>query len=171
MMVGTPRVQPGNDNVFGPVLDDLVKLSPCPTLVVKSDKPEPRSAARVIIPTDGSAYSMRALDLAMAVAEPDAAIVVLHVVAPTRTGVGTERARDLRDSLQERVNRLAGSVDVRIMVAPDVELAILTAVREMGADLLVLGTSVRSGTRRLHLGPRVENLVTLAPCSVMILNT
>jgi nucleotide-binding universal stress UspA family protein len=57
-----------------------------------------------------------------------------------------------------------------VVEAVDVELGILTVVREVSADLLILGTSVRSGTRRLHLGPRVENLVTHAPCPVVILN-
>jgi nucleotide-binding universal stress UspA family protein len=37
-------------------------------------------------------------------------------------------------------------------------------------DLIVLGTSVRVGTQRLFLGPRVERIIRESPCSVMVLN-
>jgi nucleotide-binding universal stress UspA family protein len=37
-------------------------------------------------------------------------------------------------------------------------------------DLMVVGTSLRAGTRRLFLGTRVERMVTEAPCSTLILN-
>lgn len=172
MLVGTPQVRPGDTNVFGPVLDDLVKLAPCPTLVVKCDDTGvPPPPTKVVVPTDGTSYSLRALDLAIATFGVEATIVAMHVVAPTLSGARSDWAEDLRSELVSRAERLGGSVEVQILEAIDAELEILTVVRETGADLLVLGTSVRSGTRRLHLGPRVENLVTYAPCSVVILNS
>jgi nucleotide-binding universal stress UspA family protein len=50
------------------------------------------------------------------------------------------------------------------------ETGILAYIEETDPDLLILGTEVRAGTTRLHLGPRVENLVRLAPCPVVVLN-
>jgi nucleotide-binding universal stress UspA family protein len=39
-----------------------------------------------------------------------------------------------------------------------------------GYDLLILKTRVRIGSDRLFLGPRVERLLELAPCPVIVLN-
>ncbi len=61
------------------------------------------------------------------------------------------------------------ATDIRDAATP--EEGILAAVDDLGADLLVIGTSVRAGTARLFLGHRVENLVRNAPCPVLILNT
>jgi nucleotide-binding universal stress UspA family protein len=37
-------------------------------------------------------------------------------------------------------------------------------------DLIVVGTSVRAGSRQLYLGPKVDRLLAEAPCPVIILN-
>ena len=58
-----------------------------------------------------------------------------------------------------------------IREAAETETGILAAVEEFRPDLLVLGTSVRAGTTRLHLGPRVEYLVRHAPCPVVVVNS
>ena len=79
------------------------------------------------------------------------------------------------DTIQEAVNAApAGSL---VLVSPgtyneavDVETGILEAIEATGADLLILGTSVRAGSTRLHLGPRVEFLARNAPCPVVIIN-
>jgi len=55
--------------------------------------------------------------------------------------------------------------------ADDPETGIMAAIEEFQPDLLVLGTSVRAGTSRLHLGPRVEYLVRHAPCPVVVVNS
>lgn len=171
MIVGTPTVEPQREAVFGPVLDDLVKLAPCPTIVVKSDVSfGGRGPLRVVVPTDGSLTSLHALDLAFTIAATEAVVIAVHVVTPSLRGVRTDLAADLSTGIRERSSRLGRDVDVRVVEAEDVETGILATVQETGADLLVIGTSVRSGTRRLHLGQRVEDLVSHAECSVMILN-
>ena len=50
------------------------------------------------------------------------------------------------------------------------ENGILDYIAEIEPNLLILGTEVRAGSTRLHLGPRVENLVRTAPCPVIVLN-
>ncbi|MEX2423850.1 MAG: universal stress protein, partial [Acidimicrobiia bacterium] len=171
MMVGTPTVSPLPSTVFGTVLDDLVRLAPCPTLVVRAaslaDDWIPR---RIVVPSKGTASSSRALDLALALADEDTRITTCHVLTPTLSGARTDLAQDIAVELEQRARQLGRTVDARSVEATDVELGILTVVREIEADLLILGTNVRSGTRRLHLGPRVENLVGHAPCPVLVLN-
>jgi nucleotide-binding universal stress UspA family protein len=57
-----------------------------------------------------------------------------------------------------------------VEIDPAPERAILRVASRSRADLIVLGTSVRAGTRRLHLGPRVEAILAAAPCPVVVLN-
>ncbi|HSJ28362.1 MAG TPA: cation:proton antiporter [Acidimicrobiia bacterium] len=171
MMVGTPTVSPGESTVFGTILDDLIKLAPCPTLVVRAealaDDWVPR---RLVVPSKGTPSSSRALDLTLALADAETRVTACHVLTPTLSGARTDLAEDIAVELEERARQLGRAIDVRVVEAVDVELGILTVVREVSADLLILGTNVRSGTRRLHLGPRVENLVSHAPCPVVVLN-
>lgn len=171
MMVGTPTVSPIESTVFGQILDDLVKMSPCPTLVVRAQElGEDWVPRRVVVPSKGTASSSQALDLALVLAGEDTFVTACHVLTPTLSGARTDLARDIAVELERRADRLGQAVDARVIESVDVELGILTVVREVDADLLILGTSVRSGTRRLHLGPRVENLLTHAPCPVVVLN-
>jgi nucleotide-binding universal stress UspA family protein len=58
-----------------------------------------------------------------------------------------------------------------VEMGPAVEEAIIEAARQLGADLVMLGTSARTGTRRLYLGPRVERVLTGCPCPVAVLNS
>jgi nucleotide-binding universal stress UspA family protein len=72
----------------------------------------------------------------------------------------------------ERVGLALGhAADTKVRRAVDPETGVLEAVEEFRADLLVLGTSVRAGTARLYLGPRVEFLARHAPCPVVIVNS
>jgi nucleotide-binding universal stress UspA family protein len=80
-------------------------------------------------------------------------------------------ALDVTADFEIIATRMGQHVHTEVREAEDVETGILDAIEELDADLLVLGTSVRAGTTRLHLGPRVEYLTRLAPCPVVILNS
>ena len=94
----------------------------------------------------------------------------------------------MRDNAERRIGHLYPTVEVtaemekvglalgkvastHIRRADDPETGIMAAIEEFQPDLLVLGTSVRAGTSRLHLGPRVEYLVRHAPCPVVVVNS
>jgi nucleotide-binding universal stress UspA family protein len=72
--------------------------------------------------------------------------------------------------MQAVATRLHQRIETDVREAADVESGILEAIERTGADLLVIGTSVRAGSTRLHLGPRVEYLARHAPCPVVIIN-
>ncbi len=110
--------------------------------------------------------------MALAVAANDAVVTGIHVVTPTRVvGMRSGLAVDVTADLELAAMRLGQEIQTAVREAPDIETGILDAVIEMDADLLILGTSVRAGTTRLHLGPSVEFLVRLAPCPVVIVNS
>ena len=173
LVIGTPTMSPSQDSVFGPVIDDLIKLSKTPTLVVRGENvPDDWSPTRIVVPANASTSSRHAADLAFAIAGADALVTGVHVVTPTRlAGMRPSIALDVTADFEIVATRMGQHVQTEVREAEDVETGILDAIEELGADLLVLGTSVRAGTTRLHLGPRVEYLTRLAPCPVVILNT
>ena len=173
LVIGTPTMSGSGNSVFGPVIDDLIKLSKTPTLVVKGENvPVDWAPHRILVPASASISSKNAADLAFAIAGMDAVVTGVHVVTPSRLS-------NMRPTIPPHVTaefkivatRMGQNAETEVMEAEDVETGILEAIDEFGADLLILGTSVRAGTTHLHLGPRVEYLTRLAPCPVVILNS
>jgi Kef-type K+ transport system membrane component KefB len=173
LVLGAPKVSPSSDALFGPVIDDLVKLAPCPTVVVRGDDVAADwSPKRILVPTNGTAAARNAADLAFAIAGTEAVVTGLHILTPAlRSGMRTDLAHDITTDLEMVGTIRNQQIRTDVRNASDVETGILDAIADTDADLLVLGTSVRAGTTRLHLGPRVEYLARLAPCPVVILNT
>lgn len=173
MVLGTPVADSSRERLFGSVIDDLVKLAPCPTMLVRGvSHDEDWMPRHVMVPTNGTGASRRAAELAFAMAPADAEMTGIHILTPSpalppRGDVALEVTAEL-----EEVGLALGHVTAtHIRRATEPETGILAAVEEFQPDLLVLGTSVRAGTTRLHLGPRVEYLVRHAPCAVVIVNT
>jgi Kef-type K+ transport system membrane component KefB len=173
LVIGTPTMSGTGDAMFGPVIDDLIKLSKTPTLVVKGDTvPEDWAPRRILVPASASVSSKNAADLAFAIAGMDAVVTGVHVVTPSRlSGTRPNVALDVTAEFEIVATRMGQNAETEVREAEDVETGILEALEESGADLLVLGTRVRAGTTHLHLGPRVEYLTRLAPCPVVILNS
>lgn len=172
MMIGTPAMSDAGDSLFGPMLDDLVRLAPCPTIVVRGSGVDLNwRPSKVLVPMDGSPGARKALELAFAIAGPDVEVEAVYVVTPTLSGTRTEFANDITSELKAIASSLDQRMSTEVVEAPEVEHGVLRAIEQTGADLVVMGTSVRAGTSRLHLGPRVEYLARHAPCPVVILNT
>lgn len=172
LVIGTPGMSPSSGNLFGPIIDDLIKLAQCPTLVIRGhDVTDDWAPENILVPTNGTASARHAADLAFAVAGFHARVIGVHVVTPTRVGGRTDLATDITNELALVGSRLDRQTTTDVREAADVESGILAAIEETGADLLVLGTNVRAGTTRLRVGPRVEYLARHAPCPVLILNS
>jgi nucleotide-binding universal stress UspA family protein len=169
LMLGTPSLSSTDGAVFGPTIDDLVKLAPCPTLVVRADENSPATPPRhILVPIDGTDSSRRALELAFVIAGADSAVTAVHVMTPTLSGTRMGFAEDITAELVISATRLDQEVTPTIVEAANIESGIAAALEATAADLLILGTSVRAGTRRLYLGPRVERIAAEARCPVLI---
>jgi nucleotide-binding universal stress UspA family protein len=159
----------------------MVRLAPCPTLVVKGDHMErhwpPR---RLLVPTNGSASSRHAAEVAFLLAtEEDEEVFLLSIVQRRQFyyGLGTaagEVEHEARDQIVKELvefgkaqgARARGAVEMDV----DVDTGILEVARREGTDLILMGTDVRPGSDRLFLGPRVEHILKNAPCPVVIIN-
>lgn len=170
------------DVVFTPFVDYLVRLAPCPTMVVHGQRLQPNwQPRRVLVPTNGSTAAKHAAELALALTSAEEEIHILHVVAPNPfLTSGTER----EEGLQEQINRgyqmvkplqtlgeaQQRPVQVKVLVGRP-ETAIIEYAKEQEIDLIILGTDVRAGTDRLFLGSRVERILQNTPCPVVVFNS
>lgn len=125
----------------------------------------------VLVPTDGSDASFRALDHAIEVARPHgAAIHVLYVIDPAVADHAPELSIDrIRDTLDAAGRRATSRLADRIERA---ELQVVTATREgrpadeilayvgeADVDLVVMGSSGRAGRDRTLVGSVTERVV------------
>jgi nucleotide-binding universal stress UspA family protein len=179
LVLGAPESIGESEHVFSSVVDEVVRLAPCPSLVFRAGHGQwpPR---RIMVPTSGSATGRRAAELAFALAGEDGDVLAFHVVdAASTTGMGTGRSSSPAVRLeigQEVVEdlRLLGetfgvNVATEVMIWNETTSGIVErAGRDI--DLIVVGTSLRAGSRRLYLGAKVERLLAESPCPVIILN-
>jgi Kef-type K+ transport system membrane component KefB len=172
-----------DEAVFHPLIDELVRMAPCPTLVVRGSSSvgnwPPR---RILVPTNGSSGSRGAAEVAFALASDDEAEVMIlngvqHLVNrqhPQAIDQLDERALGAGWRMVEELRSLGRSQGVRVRsdvrTGAVVEEIVLGAARDDAVDLIVLGTDVRAGSGRLFLGPRVERILSTAPCPVLVIN-
>jgi nucleotide-binding universal stress UspA family protein len=140
--------------------------------------------ARIMVPTDFSPASDAALDYACALSgQMGASIELVHVfddpfASGAFVGDGTVMMPvDLRQSLEvaareqlaarhaKHVASLPGSSTTLLMGAP--AKRIVEHAREIGADLIVMGTHGRTGLSHLLLGSVAERVVRTSSCPVL----
>jgi len=134
----------------------------------------------ILVPTDLSEGAEQALDYACELARTlGAQVHLLNVISIPALGVpelGVALTASMIDDLvvgnQDAIDQLArtrctaeiGQVMVRTGDARDV---INQTAKELGADLIVMGTHGRRGLSRALLGSVAENVVRTAPCAVL----
>jgi nucleotide-binding universal stress UspA family protein len=141
-------------------------------------------AEHILVPTDFSDVSLRAVDAARELAEAAGArITLVHVVDPLITageayGYGQGAldyvARpDLEEIIMERLakvreERLAAIADVRLHVATgrNVAATIVDACEADGTDLICMASHGRTGLARIFLGSVAEQVLHMSERSV-----
>jgi nucleotide-binding universal stress UspA family protein len=136
---------------------------------------------RILVPTDFSPPSERALELAIEFARRfGAELTLFHAhelpayvfpdgVMPVSPEILLELERSMNaelDRLAARVRAAGVPVSTKTGVgAHDVE--IVRYASEMNADLIIMGTHGRTGLRHVLLGSVAEKVVRRAPCPVL----
>lgn len=177
---GNPDGMP--DSFLGSVSDRVVRHAHCPVLVARS---RPRSG-RILVATDFSDRAVPAVDAGVEVAKLlGAKVTLLHVLdvepsllvalgvafgaspTATRPNVMVEVQRQAGVTLQGLLDCHKMDGEHRVATG-DAARAIVEVASEMGADLIVMGTSGRTGLARLALGSTAEEVSSRAPCSVLV---
>ncbi len=131
---------------------------------------------KILCPVDFDPNSAAALALARDVARQNRASILLFHVVPLPPE-GPEKGvlyREFERAAERRLERLGrrelkGKVPYETSVVtgrPD--RSVVNAVRNVGADLVVMGTHGRGGISRFLLGSVAELVARQAPCAVMI---
>jgi Kef-type K+ transport system membrane component KefB/nucleotide-binding universal stress UspA family protein len=183
LIVGATERNKNSDMLFNPIVDNLVRLSPCPSIVVQSsDVSDDWMPSRILVPTNGSLASKRAAEVAFGIAFHEHDQVHILNVVESKEGYSS---LDIEGSLKERrltfahqtveeLKRLGESLKVNtfteIEVGEEPDAVILKMSSENNFDLIVLGTDIKPGTDKLYLGPRVERILNNCTCPVLVVN-
>jgi len=135
---------------------------------------------RILVPVDFSDCSKKALQYAVPFARQfEATLVLLHVVQPYLPvpEMGTVdvalmetqmRAGGIK-GLAAMKESLAGEVPVETELrVGNPQIEITRAVRDLGADLIILSTHGRSGLAHIFMGSVAERVVRHSPCPVLV---
>ena len=184
LVLGATESQPNSTHMFNSVVDYLVRVAPCPTMVVQAGNVDKNwSPRRILVPTNGTEAAKNAADLGFAIAksDPEREVSVLNVMFRDKHSVYHVREdleKDLEGFGREIVNELkemGDAMNVRthavVESGENPETVIHEFSRDNQIDLVILGTNIRPGSRRLYLGARTENVITNAPCPVVIFNS
>jgi nucleotide-binding universal stress UspA family protein len=138
----------------------------------------------IVVPTDLSDYSLRALPYAVGLAERfEARLKILCINEPavpisdvTWAGIDVHAADDaLLSEARQALDRI---VREQVPTGLDVEATVVTGnavegiiqyAREENADLLVMCTHGRTGLSHVLMGSTAEAVVRRAPCPVLTL--
>jgi nucleotide-binding universal stress UspA family protein len=133
----------------------------------------------ILHPTDFSERSATAFHLACSLArDHHACLLVLHVYPPPAShgeAVARRQPNGHEGVLREELRRIQPP-DPKVAVEHRLEEGeaadqILRVARESGCGLIVMGTHGRTGLRRVLMGSVAEEILRLAPCPVLTVNS
>lgn len=174
--------QDGNARVlFNPMVDYLLRVSPCPTMVVKASEQTDWNPKTILVPTNGALPARRAAELGYAIAgeKTEGNVILLNVInqrpefAPGDAGHMRRTmtsAKQIVEDLRQIGEAQGVAAEAEVRISSDAESAIIKTAKERSADLIILGTDLRPGSERLFLGPKVERVLNTAECPVVIFN-
>jgi nucleotide-binding universal stress UspA family protein len=174
---------------LGSTAENVVRHAPCAVLTVR-DQPipifmpgvNPIRAHRILVPTDFSDLSQKAVEAAVALAERfNAEVDLVHVLEPPpypefgyahipmKEGGLRDAAEGQFKNLRKRIPALSHLVKYTPVRTGNAPYEIVQTARQLNADLIVIGTHGRTGLKRLALGSTTEKVVRHAHCPVLVL--
>jgi nucleotide-binding universal stress UspA family protein len=168
--------------LLGSVASNLIRVAPCPVLVVGEGRDRLISIERVLAAVDLSRVSPSVLAEAAAIAwRARAKLEVVSIYEPPITPEAIEiepsigryeaRSEDRERAVSTLVSRSVpdGSIDVRLKLGVgQPSKAILAQAVADRASLIVLGTSGHNAIQRMIMGSTATTVVAHAPCPVLV---
>jgi len=183
MILGASHGPGSSEVVFNPMVDSLMRLAPCATLVVKGhSQRQSWPPRRIMVRATGTGAAKQAADLAFGLAGPAGSeVLLLHVVVPPADphhldARGRDLERQLRvgheivDSLAELGAARGINVDPEVRLGSAEDTVLLEVANSREVDLIVVGSHLRPSSDKLYLGVRVERILRESPCPVLVIN-
>ena len=135
----------------------------------------------IVVPTDFSPHSERALEVAEKLVKlTGGKIHLLHCfqinvggISPYGVTVPEEFNREVREAAEKAIEDLerkvaAEGIEVETHLTPRFPSeAVSDLAKELGADLIVMGTRGATGLKHILLGSVAERTIRIAPCPVL----
>ena len=138
----------------------------------------------ILVPVDGSSTAQAAVDKAAGLAQAfGSRVTAIYVIDPYPfTGLGsdlaygqaeyltaaTAEAQEATAAAHAALAAAGVSDETRVVEAHNVWRGIIDTAREVGADLIVMGSHGRRGLEKLVLGSVAQSVLTHAPLPVLI---
>ncbi len=127
---------------------------------------------RILVPTDFSEHSDRALKQALDIAgEYGAKVFVVHVISVIRSDFEDMLRKEAEDKLQRQFRKFprAGQSGASASIRSDVAYEeILKEEKEKEIDLIVIASLGQSGIGKYFIGGVARNVLKGAKCSVLL---
>ncbi len=170
------------EQLLGSTAERVVRHASCPVLVIDdSEQAALRQGVQVLLPTDFSPTSLEAFPWAAKFSRLFGARVALVNVQPPMGLPGTldyvrhqEQIDSLRAQADEQLcalrdRHLAADLPVDVQVVEGTpHRAICRLAQRLEAGLIVMAAHGRTGWRRALIGSTAEQVVRLAPCSILV---
>ena len=137
---------------------------------------------KILVPVDGSAFSLKAVEAActLALSQPPSEVLLLAVV-PDLLDLGSE-GHYVADKLKRQAEGALTLAKAQaqekgvtpkslLATGPSVPEEIVDAALKEKADLVVIGSRGLGAKTRSFLGSTASKVVTYAPCSVWVVKT
>jgi nucleotide-binding universal stress UspA family protein len=136
---------------------------------------------KILVPVDGSAYSLKAVETAcdLAKAKPPSSLVLVAVAVEIPE---LAEGRYIYDKMKAQAEialakakevAQAQGVTAEVLLASGASPAdeIVQAAKDQQADLIVIGSRGLAGKTRSFLGSTASQVVTYSPCSVLVVKS
>ena len=176
--------------LMGSNAEKVVRKAPCSVMTLRHEKgksPQPFPAKKILVPTDFSLTSERAMTMAVEVAAKyNSKIVLLHVFSDFKVEDALQwtsyintpkteiemREEIIKRSYDELESFMAkfpvGDVKIEPRVVEDhPHKGILSVAEDDDIDLVVMGTHGRTGVSHLLMGSTAEKVVRTNSCPVL----
>ncbi len=184
IVIGATERTPQSLKIFNPLVDELLRLSPCRSLVIQASSfKENWQPRRILVPSNASLASKRAAELAFSlIKSKDEEVIILTVIETKRDDYNLDVEGNVRErqksfamqsllELKKLGESLGLNVNVYVEFSADVENTILNKALEFNIDLVIVGTDVRPIGESLYIGPRVERILNNCNCPVAVFNS
>ena len=136
---------------------------------------------KILVPVDGSAYSLKAVETACDLAKakaPSSIVLTAVAVEIPELEEGVYIAQKMRAQAEIALAKAKEAAQAQGLT-PEVILAtgaspaeeIVKVAKDQQADLIVIGSRGLAGKTKSFLGSTASQVVTYSPCSVLVVKT
>lgn len=154
--------------LFGNVVDRVLREAPCEVVVFSYSKTvKPVSYDRILVPTSGYKHAQKALDIAIQFQKKFHGKITSMYVGPE---ADAEKANLILKQAKLHAEGLGASLETTFKTGPVVDNIVNTAT-EGNYTLIVIGSTERPSYYTVLLGSTADEIVTKAPCDVLVVRT